>query len=302
MDRPQFVIEASEAKSMAERLGLPSVLDLLPALLKPAQSLARPAISNFPVVAVGLGPSGRIFLGVNIEFPGLPLHQTVHAEQFLLTNLSLHSEPSLLFFAVSAAPCGHCRQFFQELRCASDVRILIAQQLESPGVSSSYVPLSQLLPDWFGPGDLLPDEVPLLLEPIDNGLTLSADSLPNGLHSDRKDLISAALAAANKSHAPYSGSPSGVALLDSEGKVYRGPYVESAAFNPSFGPVQAALVAYVSGGGDGYEKIVAAVLVEKEGALVTQEHMARLLVAHLFPGCEFRAVHCASGCNKVSSM
>lgn len=301
MDPPRFVIEASEAKSMAERLGLSSVVDLLPTLLRPAESLCRPPISTFPVVAVGLGPSGRVFLGVNLEFPGLPLHQSVHAEQFLLTNLSLHSEPSLLFLAVSAAPCGHCRQFFQELRSAPDVRILVAREPDAPGASSSFIPLSQLLPDRFGPADLLPKEVPLLLEPIDNGLSLTGDSLPNGFHDDRKDLISAALAAANKSHAPYSGCPSGVALLDSEGKVFRGSYVESAAFNPSFGPVQAALVAYLSGGGGVYEKIVAAVLVEKEGATVRQEHTARLLVGLLSRDCDFRVVHCVSGCIKVSS-
>ncbi|OWM83166.1 hypothetical protein CDL15_Pgr011848 [Punica granatum] len=308
MDRPQFVIEAAEAKSMAKRSGLSSVIDLLPTLLRPAQSLARPPISNFPVVAVGLGPTGRIFLGVNIEFPGLPLHHSIHAEQFLLTNLSLHSEPSLRFLVVSAAPCGHCRQFLQELRSASDVRILVPRDEPNAPVgsnasssSSSFVPLSQLLPDRFDPADLLPEGVPLLLEPIDSGLSLARDSLPNGFHTDEKDLAATALLAANKSHAPYSGCPSGVALLDSAGKVYKGSYAESAAFNPSFGPVQAALVAFIAGGGGGYENIVEAVLVEKEGAAVTQEHTARLLLGVVSPGCEFRVVHCVCGCKKVSS-
>ncbi|KAK4746801.1 hypothetical protein SAY87_025838 [Trapa incisa] len=296
--RPLFVIEASEAKSMAESSGLSSVVDLLPTLLQPAESLCRPPISGFPVVAVGLGSSGRIFLGVNLEFPGLPLHQSVHAEQFLLTNLSLHSEPSLHFLAVSAAPCGHCRQFLQELRSAPDVRILVTRDPSPPTAgAASFTPLSRLLPDRFGPADLLPEEIPLLLEPIDNGLRLAGDSLPDG----RKDLVSAALAAANKSYAPYSGCPSGLALMDSDGNVYSGSYVESAAFNPSFGPVQAALVAYLSDGGGDYEKIVAAVLVEKEGAAVRQEQMARLLVGLISPGCNFSVVQCVTPCKKVSS-
>ncbi|CAN6855743.1 unnamed protein product, partial [Brassica oleracea var. botrytis] len=51
----------------------------------------------------------RIFLGVNVEFPGLPLHHSIHAEQFLVTNLTLNDERHLRHFAVSAAPCGHCR-------------------------------------------------------------------------------------------------------------------------------------------------------------------------------------------------
>ncbi|KAG2277757.1 hypothetical protein Bca52824_060312 [Brassica carinata] len=48
----------------------------------------------------------RIFLGVNVEFPGLPLHHSIHAEQFLVTNLTLNDERHLRHFAVSAAPKG----------------------------------------------------------------------------------------------------------------------------------------------------------------------------------------------------
>lgn len=106
-----------------------------------------------------------------------------------------------------------------------------------------------------------------------------------------------ALEAANNSHAPYSGCPSGVALMDCEGKVYRGSYVESAAYNPSLLPVQAALVAYIAGGGGGYERIVAAALVEKEGVKVIQEDTARLLLKKISPKCEFRVFHCRSNEN-----
>jgi cytidine deaminase len=42
----------------------------------------------------------------------------VHAEQFLMANLVLHGEQSLQTLAISAAPCGHCRQFYSELACA----------------------------------------------------------------------------------------------------------------------------------------------------------------------------------------
>lgn len=104
----------------------------------------------------------------------------------------------------------------------------------------------------------------------------------------------AALEAANNAHAPYSGCPSAVALMDCEGKVYRGSYIESAAYNPSLGPVQAALVAYVAGEGGGYEKIVGSVLVEKEGAKVRQEDTARLLLKAVSPECEFRVFYCQS--------
>ncbi|KAL0374475.1 UNVERIFIED_CONTAM: Cytidine deaminase 1 [Sesamum radiatum] len=105
-------------------------------------------------------------------------------------------------------------------------------------------------------------------------------------------LREAALEAANSAHAPYSGCPSGVALMDCEGNLYKGSYVESAAYNPSFGPVQAALVAYVARGGGGYERIVAAALVEKEGGKVRQADTARLLLKAVSPKCEFSVFYC----------
>ena len=67
---------------------------------------------------VGLGASGRLYVGVHLEFPCLPLHNSVHAEQFLVVNALQHGERELVKLAVSAAPCGHCRQFLSELCCA----------------------------------------------------------------------------------------------------------------------------------------------------------------------------------------
>lgn len=105
-------------------------------------------------------------------------------------------------------------------------------------------------------------------------------------------LMKGALEAARGSYAPYSGSPSGVALMDSEGKVYKGSYMESAAFNPSMMAVQAALVAYMVAGGGAYDRIVAAVLVEKEEPVIRQEDTVRLFIKHISPECEVRLVHC----------
>jgi cytidine deaminase len=68
--------------------------------------------------AVGLAGSGAVYVGVNLEFPGMPLNASVHAEQCLVANLLLHGEASLRALAVSAAPCGHCRQFYSELQDA----------------------------------------------------------------------------------------------------------------------------------------------------------------------------------------
>ncbi|XP_055824928.1 cytidine deaminase 1-like [Solanum dulcamara] len=330
MDQLKFVVEASEAESITQKLGLPSARHLLPALVQPAQTLARPPISNYHVAAVGLGSDGRVFLGVNLEFPGLPLHHSVHAEQFLLTNLAVHRCPRLLAFAVSAAPCGHCRQFLQELRNPSDLQIHITSQHQNnPDVT--FEPLREILPNPFGPFDLLDDETPLLLELHNNGLSLSCEmnhdgDLCNGFSDDDSKIANgvsksgnlsngfykitetestllriAGLEAANNSHAPYSGCPSGVAIMDCEGKIYRGSYVESAAYNPSLGPVQGALIAFVAGGGGGYERIVAAALVEKEGVKVRQEETARIFLKLVSPKCDLKVFHCCvaeNGCKK----
>nr|XP_043624066.1 cytidine deaminase 1-like [Erigeron canadensis] len=299
----KYIISKAEAESMAKSKGL-TVPQLLPSLVKQAQDLARPPISNFHVGTVGLSSDGRIFFGANIEFPGLPLHHSIHAEQFLITNLAAHGGgPKLLYMAVSAAPCGHCRQFLQELREVSDTQIIITD--EHPE-NNDYKPISSILPHPFGPFDLLDQEMPLILEKHDNGLCFKDENfitqngnlsnLANGYCELAKKndgiLKLEALEAARGSHAPYSGCPSGVALMDCDGNVYKGSYMESAAYNPSMMPVQAALVAYMVAGGGGYERIMAAVLVEKEGVVVRQEDTARLLLKYTSPKCVLTVVHC----------
>ena len=87
--------------------------------LRAACPAANPANPRpLPCRCVGLGASGRLYVGVNLEFPCLPLHNSVHAEQFLVVNALQHGERELVKLAVSAAPCGHCRQFLSELCCA----------------------------------------------------------------------------------------------------------------------------------------------------------------------------------------
>eukprot|EP00250_Pteridium_aquilinum_P033110 c5209_g1_i1 orf=194-1309(+) len=160
-----FVIEESEVQAMlASSAGL-SMEALLSDLVVAAKKLARPPISRFYVGAVGLGASGRVFLGVNLEFAGVPLSNSVHAEQFLVANAAQHGEQMLCMVAVSAAPCGHCRQFLQELRGAPDLRILIAD------AAAETCTLAYFLPHHFGPNDVITGHFPLLLEPHCNRLS-----------------------------------------------------------------------------------------------------------------------------------
>ena len=61
-------------------------------------------------------------------------------------------------------------------------------------------------------------------------------------------LREAAAAAAQRSYAPYSGAAAGVALLFEDGRIAAGSYLESAAFNPSMPPMQAALITAIAEG------------------------------------------------------
>ena len=51
-----------------------------------------------------------------------------------------------------------------------------------------------------------------------------------------------------QAYCPYSRCPAGVAVVAAGGEVHWGAYLESAAFNPSLGPLQSALTAAVRAG------------------------------------------------------
>ena len=195
-------------------------MDDLLALLPQAAAFSKPPISNFRVGAIARGKTGTLYYGTNLEFAGEALSFTVHAEQAAVVNAWMHGETAVDVVATSAAPCGYCRQFLNELVTAADLLIVM------PGQSR---PLSELLPSSFGPRDLGVDGG--LLQPEDHGLAV-----------DEADAVAqAALRAANMSYAPYSKSYAGVALRTNDGRLFSGPYAENAAFNPSLSPLQAAL-------------------------------------------------------------
>ena len=62
------------------------------------------------------------------------------------------------------------------------------------------------------------------------------------------EAVKSALQQAVQSYAPYSHCPSSLAIVTAQGTVYSGPYLESAAFNPSLGPLQAAVIDAVTDG------------------------------------------------------
>jgi cytidine deaminase len=232
---------------------------LLLAALPWARRWARPPLSKLYVGAVVLGGSGQIYLGANFEFAGLPLGEAIHAEQAAIINAWVGGETELQIIAASAMPCGHCRQFMLELPPPRP-RIL------APGLASTD--LDTLLPWPFGPSEL--GKEPTLLGASSPGLTFVENGAENSL-------ARLALAAAARSSAPYTGSLAGVALATAEGSSAAAGVAESVAYNPTIGPMQAALVVMHLSGGD-ITRVREAVLVELIGASVTHRHSAQRLL------------------------
>jgi len=242
---PLAIIPAADAARLARAAGI-DVPELMTRLLPEAAQLARPPISNFRVGVVSRGLSGNLYFGTNVEFAGEALSFTVHAEQSSITNAWMHGEEGIDLLAVTAAPCGYCRQFLNELVTAPGLVI------RTPAGTHS---LQELLPDAFGPRDL----------GIDGGLMQREQhAIETGDGGVTDDLAAQALKAARMSYAPYSKAYAGVALRTAGGVVVTGAYAENAAFNPSMSPLEVAL-SRLNLQGVAFEEIADAVLVQVGG-------------------------------------
>jgi len=252
-------IPAAEVAQFLRTSGM-TVEQLMLALIPQAQQAAIPPISNFFVGAVALGASGSLYFGANYEFVGQALSFTVHGEQAATAHAISCGETGMQKLAVSAAPCGYCRQFLYELTTASSLEIIL------PNTPTTL--LTSLIPNAFGPADL--GVTAALMSPQSHGMTLSSGA------GDR--VVQVALAAANSSYAPYTFAYAGVALKTRDGGIFTGSVAENAAFNPSMSPLEAAVVSLVISGGKSYSDIVDAVLVEAAGAKASQAEATRAVL------------------------
>lgn len=231
-------------------------------LLPLAAACAVTPLSHFNVGAIARGISGNLYFGANMEFHAAPLQQTVHAEQSAIAHAWLRGEKRLRAMTVNYSPCGHCRQFMNELNSGTDLILCLP---ERPAAT-----LASYLPDAFGPRDLVIQS--LLLDEINHhfaAVTWLDHGLQAAAPADNAPLVNAALGAASQSHAPYSQSHSGVALQTRDGCIYAGRYAENAAFNPSLPPLQSALI-LMNASGDDSRQITRAVLAERQNAPITQ--------------------------------
>jgi len=261
-------ISAAEAQALCDR-ERKSVAELMMALLDVAKAYARPPISKYYVGTIARGTSGNLYLGANIEFPGHSLGFSVHGEQAALSSAYMHGDSGVSAIAVTAAPCGHCRQFMNEL--SPDIQVLV--QGKAPQE------LTTLLPAAFGPKDLGVTDLAFPVKEVDL-------RLPN---APSDELTKAALDAARKSYAPYTNAHSGVAIGTRTGRIFKGSYIENAAYNPSLPPLQAALVPLIFAG-ESYDAILDAVLVETEGAAISQKSVAEAALSAIAPVAKLRVV------------
>jgi cytidine deaminase len=246
-----------QARELTTRLDW-SMERLMVKLLGLARIHAVVPVSDFRVGAVawaesGSGSGNGLFLGANYEFRSQPLNQSIHAEQAAATNAWQAGAKAIQSLAVTDAPCGHCRQFLYEFGAKAKEMVII-----TPGNGPDSLdrkPLGELLPQAFGPLDL--------------GLEGVSDPDREGreqlclARASTDPLVLEALAAARRSHAPYSGNRNGCALLLDSGRIVSGSGFESAAFNPSLSPLHSAVLDLNMSGIDNGSTVRKAVLVER---------------------------------------
>jgi cytidine deaminase len=249
---PDF--DATLSKEQFEKLQALSGLDdseLRVALLPFAAAYSYAPISEFFVGAIVRGLSGRLYFGANMEIIGAQLGQTVHAEQSAISHAWMKGETGLKDITINYSPCGHCRQFMNELTTADSLVVQLPQRDE--------MTLQEYLPESFGPKDL--------------GITDALMSpKQHGLSTDETDtLVLAAVDALNQSHSPYTKNLSGVAIGTKEGNTYKGAYAENAAFNPSLPPLQVAFMQLLLAG-QSFEDIKLVALAEMASGKIS--HLA----------------------------
>ncbi|WP_250458506.1 cytidine deaminase [Microbulbifer litoralis] len=270
------IISAAVVRHTCEALEI-DVEQLMLRLVPVAAAYGVAPVSRYPVGAVARGTRedshgyAQLYLGANMEFPGRALCYSLHAEQAAVANAWNSREPGLSSLAVSAPPCGLCRQFLHELSESRPLRVVFPD-----GARRDYceTDTAALLPGAFGPTDL-----------GHKGNMMAVNDAPATLPSaiDGADpLFLDALEAARFSYAPYTGNRAGCALQLEDGSVFSGSYAENAAHNPGLSPLHAALSNMRMALGPGalpaaFTKLARCVLVESTADISQRQLLATLL-------------------------
>lgn len=126
--------------------------DLL-AMARSVQQHAHVPYSHFPVGAAIRTPTGRVFIGCNVENAAYPEGTCAEAGAIAAMVASGERRIDVLVTVVDGAepgtPCGGCRQKIREFATADTV----VHCAGDGGVGVSYT-IAELLPDAFGPEQL----------------------------------------------------------------------------------------------------------------------------------------------------
>ena len=260
------IILKEEARQLIESYGLTGVEDLMLLALPAARQIARPPISGFFVGAVGLErETGNLILGGNMEFPATHLGFTIHGEGFEFTRAASRGTSVETIAIGEAHPCAHCRQYLSEFAPTRDLTLI-----DPLGHRLSMAELYPwpFDPNYLGESGFVPGTSNAAIELGDHDLPATiADRL---------------LLAGRRSHAPYSKCPGAVVLALNDGNTVSGFAIESVAFNPTMGPLQAAMIDLVA---HGYEAsdIAEAALVTQVGGSVDYSLSVTELLGKLAP-------------------
>lgn len=215
-------LKADEVQILCQEFNLTPVVLALNCL-EIAACYSFAPVSNFYVGAIAIAKNGDFYFGANQEFSNCAINQTIHAEQSAIAHAWLKGATAITDIVVNYTPCGHCRQFINELNTSNTVKIHLPHSQNN--LLKSY------LPDSFGPKDL--NIKKLLFDKQNHNFEIA--------NSD--ELVKSALIALNKSYAPYSKNFNAVAI-QAGNNIFTGQYAENAAFNPSLPALQSALNLY----------------------------------------------------------
>jgi len=246
-----------------------TIHQLLLRLVPLATGRAICPISNFHVGVTGLAGSGNVYLGTNIEFVGFPLNFSIHAEQCLISHISFHNETQIKALGLSAAPCGHCRQFMTELTNFENIEICVEGQ--------PLRLLKELIPSCFSPVELGCKS--MMLHHNTFTFTVKFTELNN------TKLYENTLNAVWGSWAPYSECYSAVGIEVEDGRIFTGSYLECAAYNPSQPPLQTALATLVANDIT-WDKIRRVILIEVTGK-VSHNLISKYLLESIAPSATY---------------
>ena len=105
--------------------------------------------SHFQVGAAVLAESGKIYGGANVE--NASYGATICAERSAIFAAVNAGERKLVSIAVTATPCGMCRQVMREFADSKSFKVIVVKSAENYRVFT----LDQLLPESFGPEHLV---------------------------------------------------------------------------------------------------------------------------------------------------